>query len=61
MKPHKQGDRVYTGAGSGTIDGFIVDEDGEITALVVLDDEDAWCSGATAWISANELHAVDVH
>ena len=54
MKPHKQGDRVHTGTGSGTIDGFVVDEDGEITALVVLDDEDAWCSGATprsSWLS----------
>ena len=61
MKLHKQGDRVYTGTGSGTIDGFVVDDDGEITALVVLDDEDAWCRDATAWISANELHAVEVH
>ena len=61
MKPPKQGDRVYTGTGSGTIDGFVVDDDGELTALVVLADEDTWCSGATAWISADALHAVEVH
>ena len=61
MKLHKQGDRVYTGTGSGTIDGFVVDEDGEITALVVLDDEDAWCRDATAWLSATALHVVQLH
>ena len=52
---------MRTGTGSGTIDGFVVDEEGEITALVVLDDEDAWCRDATAWISAADLYAVQMH
>lgn len=43
MPDLEAGDRVLTDAGSGVIDGFVVDEDGDVTALVVLDDEDAWC------------------
>ena len=61
MKDLKQGDRVQTGNGSGTIDGFVVGENGEITALVLLDDEDAWCIGATAWIEVRELADIKLH
>ena len=55
MRYLEAGDRVLTNAGSGVIDGFVVDEDGEVTAMVVLDDEDSWCTGATGWIDADSL------